>query len=103
MADLEASAGLWRLADVYDCGYSAGSLSLGNYRLDPAPKGVQPRLTETEALKVFSEGPFGDHSGRRCRGPLRGSACSVAQTSSTPLMGTQARRLKSALGQRGSW
>jgi hypothetical protein len=68
MADLEASAELWRLADVYDCGYSEGSLSLGNYRLDPAPERVQPRLTETEALKVFSEGPFGDQLGQAVPG-----------------------------------
>ena len=60
MADLEATAELWRLADVYDCGYREGGLSLRNFRLDPAPAEVQPRLTETEALNVFSEGPFGN-------------------------------------------
>ena len=60
MAGLETSGELWRLADVYDCGYREGDLSLGNYRLDPAPEGIHPRLTETDALKVFSEGPFGD-------------------------------------------
>jgi hypothetical protein len=60
MAALEATAELWRLADVYDCGYREGGLSLRNFRLDPAPAEVQPRLTETEALNVFSEGPFGN-------------------------------------------
>lgn len=48
------------MADVYDCGYREGDLSLGNYRLDPAPKEAQPRLTEAEALKLFSEGQFGE-------------------------------------------
>jgi hypothetical protein len=59
MAGQSTSAEPWRLAAAYDCGYDPQQHSLGNYRMDPAPLAVQPRLAEAQALDLFASSRHG--------------------------------------------
>jgi len=43
-----------RLVGSIDQGYRPGLLSLGNYRMDPAPLSITPRLTEVRAIHVLA-------------------------------------------------
>lgn len=49
----------WRVAGVVDRGYAPELHALGKYRMDPAPTSAQPRLSESEALDAFAQGPTG--------------------------------------------
>jgi hypothetical protein len=59
MASSSGAGESWRLAVVVDHGYTPELHALGNYRMDPAPTSVLPRLSESEALDAFAQGPTG--------------------------------------------